>query len=152
VTDELPPPPPLPGNSAVSVIERDHPPRVGELSSLWRTVTAVTWIGVILAFSAIWNTSAQLGLSTWWLGARSDPQPLFVRLLPFVAPVLMVLGTINRVRWLCWYGLGASAVLVAIGVGDVGRVTRIGALEIAVGVGAAAVSLASLSGTYRPVD
>jgi hypothetical protein len=148
--------PPAPTASPDSLIEttieREHPPRVGDLSSWWRTATAVTWICVILAFSAIWNTSAQLGLSTWWLGARSDPQPLFVRLLPFVAPVLMVLGTINRVRWLCWYGLGASAVLVAIGVGDVGRVTRIGTLEIAVGVGAAAVSLASLSGTYRPVD
>jgi hypothetical protein len=127
-------------------------PQAGELTPAWRLGTAVTWIAVVLAFAAVWNSSVQLGLSTWWLGPRSQPRPLAVRLSPFVAPVLMLLGTINQVRWLAWWGLGASGVLVAYGAGDVGRVTSIGILEILIGVAAGLVSVASFSGTYRRAE
>ena len=61
-------------------------PRAGELSIGWRFAMIALWVGVVLAWSAVWNASVQLGLSTWWLGPRADPTPAVVRLLPFVAP------------------------------------------------------------------
>jgi hypothetical protein len=124
-------------------------PRVGELSPGWRVIAALTWIAVVLAFAAVWNASVQLGLSTWWLGPRGDPRARWVQLSPFVAPVLMVLGTINHIRWLGWWGLGASAALAAYGIVDLSRVTSIAVTELSIAALAALVSLASLTGTYR---
>ncbi len=139
--------PPAPADPRV----RPHPrpPRAGELSVGWRAVTAATWIGVIVGLAAVWNASVQLGLSTWWLGARAEPQPRYVQFSTFVAPALMLLATINQMRWLPWFGLLAAAVVGAFGVADLGRVTSLAAVEIAIAIAAAAVSIASLTGTYR---
>lgn len=126
-----------------------RPPQVGELTTGWRVVTGFTWVGVILALAAVWNASEQLGLMTWWLGPRGQPQSRLVQLSPFAVPVLIVLATINNVKWLGWLGLTGSAVVATIGVIDLGYIARLGVLEIAVGVAAAAVSVASLTGTYR---
>ena len=115
-------------------------------------VTACTWIGVIVAFAAVWNTSVQLGLSTWWLGARSQPQPQLVRLSPFVVPALMCIATFNNVRWLAYLGLTAAAATAVFGIGDLGRVAEIAVLELTIAGLAATVSIASLSGTYRAAD
>lgn len=135
------------------VVSLDPPPRPGELTLPWRIGTALTWISVVLAFAAVWNVSVQLGLSTWWLGPRGAPQPRVIQLAPFVAPVLMVLGTINNVRWLGWLGLAASSVLAAVGLGDLGRVGSIAATELAIAGAAAVISAASLTGTFRaPAD
>lgn len=138
-----------PATGPEAVVRRDPPPRPGELTPAWRIGTALTWISVVLAMAAVWNASVQLGLSTWWLGPRGDPQPRVVQLAPFVAPVLMVLGTINNVRWLGWFGLGASGVVAAVGIGDLGRVDSIAATELMIAGAAAIISLASLTGTYR---
>jgi hypothetical protein len=124
-------------------------PRAGELTAGWRLITGLTWMLVVVALGCVWKTSDQLGLATWWLGPRGDPHPLPIQLLPFVPPVLMVLAAINRVRYLPWLGLAASSLVVLTGVLDVVRFTGLGALEIAIGVAAAAVSLASLTGMYR---
>lgn len=126
-----------------------RPPRPGDLTFGWRAVTAGIWIGVIVALAAVWNTSVQLGLSTWWLGPRADPQPRFVQFSPFIAPALMLLATINQVRWLAWFGLGAAAVVAGVGIGDLGRVTGLAIVELAIAGAAALASLASLTGTYR---
>lgn len=156
---ELPPPPPLPGgsrpDSGVDLLEArsvvlQPPPRAGELTLPWRIGTALTWVAVVLSFAAVWNVSAQLGLSTWWLGPRGEPQPRVIQLSPFVAPMLMVLATINNVRWLAWFGLAASGILAAVAVGDLGRVGSIAATELAIAGAAALFSVASLTGTYRP--
>lgn len=151
----LPPPPPPVSDDATeasgdpgAVVLLD-PPRRGELTLPWRVITAMTWVAVVLSLAAVWNASVQLGLSTWWLGPRGDPQPRVVQLSPFVAPLLMLLGTINNARWLAWNGLAASAVLVAFGIGDLGRVPSIAAAELAIALAAAAVSVASFTGTYR---
>ena len=84
-----------------------------------------------------------------WLGPRAEPRPLPVRLLPFAAPMLVVLATINRARWIAFGGLAAAAVTALIGVVDLGYVASLGVIEIAIGAAGAAVSVASLAGTYR---
>lgn len=127
-----------------------HTPRARELTTGWRIVTACTWIAVIVGFAAVWNTSVQLGLSTWWLGARADPQPPVVRLTPFVAPLLMAIAAFANARRLAMLGVGAAAVTAAFGIGDISRVPGLGALELVIAGLALAVSLASLTGTYRP--
>ena len=137
-----PPPPPAP---AIPVV----PLRAGQLTMGWRIVTVVTWVGVIAAFASVWNTSVQLGLSTWWLGPRGDPQPQLVRLLPFVAPLMMCVAAFNNLRRLPYLGLGAAAVVAAFGIGDLGRVSELAALELLIAASAAAVSAASLTGMYR---
>lgn len=170
---DLPPPPPTPRDGApgytttegatdaatvgptdtATVVQLDPPPRAGELTLPWRIGTALTWIAVVLAMAAVWNASVQLGLSTWWLGPRGDPQPRIVQLAPFVAPALMVFGAINNVRWLGCYGLATSAVLAAVGAGDLDRVGSIAATELTIAGAAAIVSLTSLTGTYlAPAD
>jgi len=110
---------------------------------------AVTWVCVVAAIVAVWRVSDQLGLATWWIGPRGEPNPRLVQVLPFVPAVVMVLTSINRVRHASWWGLLAAAAIVAVGAGDLGRVFRLGLIEISIGVAAAAVSLASFSGTYR---
>lgn len=136
-------------DDAPSIVLLDPAPRVGELTLNWRIGTALAWISVVLAFAAVWNASAQLGLSTWWLGPRGEPQPRIVQIVPFVGPVLMVLGTINNARWLGWFGLAASVALAGIGAGDIGRVGTIAATELLIAAAAAGISVASLTGTYR---
>lgn len=126
-----------------------EPPRVGELTTGWRIITACLWIAVTVAFSAVWSVSAQLGLSTWWLGPRADPQPQAIRLLPFVVPVLMTIATFNNLRWIARLGIGASLATAVFGLGDLGRVTSIALLELVIAALALAVSVASLTGTYR---
>jgi hypothetical protein len=119
------------------------------LTGGWRLVTAVTWGLVFIAFAAVWKVSRELGLSTWWLGPIGEPQPVFVLLLPFVAPVAMVVATLNHTRWLPIAGLVASAVTAAVGLGDLDRVLRLAIVELAIAGAAAAVSIASFAGLYR---
>jgi hypothetical protein len=126
-------------------------PRAGELAPGWRLVLAVAWLSVAVAIGAIWKTTDQLGMSTWWLGPRGEPRPAVVQILPFVPSVVMVLLSVNHVRRLVWWSLGASALVVAVGAVDLGYKPSIGMLEIAVGVAAALVSVASFAGTYRPI-
>lgn len=134
---------------ALMVVEHPRPPRSGDMSTGWRAATAVTWICVILALAAVWNASVQLGLSTWWLGPRSEPQSKVVQVSPFVAPVLMVLAAVNQVRWLPAFGFASAGVLAAVGFGDLGRVTSLAAVEFVIAAAAAAVSVASIIGVYR---
>lgn len=124
-------------------------PRAGELSIGWRFAMIALWVGVVLAWSAVWNASVQLGLSTWWLGPRANPTRAVVRLLPFVAPAIMLLVIINNVRWVAYGGMFAAVALGAIAVGDLGRVRNIGVIELAIAIVAGVASIASLAGTYR---
>jgi hypothetical protein len=110
---------------------------------------ACTWIAVIVAFAAVWNTSVQLGLSTWWLGARAEPQSPIVRLSPFLAPLLMAIAAFANVRRLALLGIAAAAITAMFGIGDLRRVPGLATVELLIAGLAMAVSLASLTGTYR---
>ena len=141
-----PPPPPAPRQAPRHVAE---PPQVGQLTSGWRIVTGLTWALVIVAYVAVWKTSRELGLSTWWLGPFGDPQPAFVTMLPFVAPLVMVLLAVNNSRWLPWAGFGAAAVLALVAVFDIAKVPRLAIVELAIAAAGALIAAAGFAGRYR---
>ncbi len=142
----LPPPPPPPPTGDV---QPDAGPQVGQLTTGWRITVLATWVLVFLAYTAVWKASRELGLATWWLGPTAEPRPFPVLLVPFVAPLAMIIATINNSRRLPWYGLAAAAVGVAIAIGDLGTFRRLGLVELGIAVAAAAVSVASMAGQYR---
>lgn len=109
----------------------------------------IAWIGVVLAWSAAWNASVQLGRPTWWLGTRADPTPHLVRLAPFAAPVAVIVGAMRNSRWLAWVGVAGGVVFGAYAVGDVGNQPDLAIIEIGVATAGLLVSLAALTGTYR---
>jgi hypothetical protein len=128
---------------------RHRAPVAGQLTNGWRFVTGLTWALVIVAYVAVWKTSRELGLSTWWLGPFGDPQTPFVTMLPFIPPLVMVLLAVNNSRWLPRAGLGAAAVLAVIAVLDLGKVPRLALVELAIAGAGALISVASTAGRYR---
>ncbi len=162
-SSDLPPPapptfgvgsaPPSPGTllpddtTAVEAARRPHRP--GELTTAWRTALIVTWVGVFLAYMAVWKASEEIGIGTWWLGPRSNPQAVLVRLIPFfVTAVFGILASYN-VRRMPWISLGGSVVLALIAVPDLSRSVGLATIEFAIAGAVALVSIASSTGTYR---
>jgi hypothetical protein len=124
-------------------------PRVGELTPAWRMAVIVTWVGASLAYLAVWKASEEIGIATWWLGPRSNPQPVFIRLIPFaVIAVFGVLAGFN-VRRLPWISLAGSGALALIAIPDLSRSGGLAAIEFAIAGAVALVSLGSFTGMYR---
>ncbi|HUS42221.1 MAG TPA: hypothetical protein VMY16_06115 [Ilumatobacteraceae bacterium] len=112
-------------------------------------MVVATWVGVFVAYLAVWKASEELGIATWWLGPRSNPQPLIIRLVPFlVAAVFGILASYNVPR-LPIIGLVGAAVLTAIAVPDLSRSTGLAMIEFAIAGAVALVSAASFTGVYR---
>ncbi len=123
--------------------------RPGQLTAAWRAMLLTTWVGVFVAYLAVWKASEELGIATWWLGPRSSPQPVFIRLIPFfLAAVFGILASYN-VRRVPVFGLIGASLLAAIAVPDLSRSTGLTVIEFAIAGAVLLVSLASFTGVYR---
>jgi hypothetical protein len=112
-------------------------------------MVVTTWVGVFVAYMAVWKASEELGIATWWLGPRSSPQPLVIRLVPFlVTAVFGILASYNVPR-LPAIGLLGAAALAAIAVPDLSRSTGLAVVEFAIAGAVVMVSAASFTGIYR---
>lgn len=134
-----------------------QPPRPGELTATWRIALIVTWILVFLAYMGVWKASEEIGIGTWWLGPRSDPQPLLVRLTPFLVTAFFGILASYNLRRLPWLGVAGAACLAAIAVPDLSRQSGLALVEFVLAGAVLTVSLAALTGTFRapqpgPVD
>ncbi len=113
----------------------------------WPLILA--WVGAFLAYLAVWKASEEIGIATWWLGPRSHPQPIPIRLIPFaVVAVFGILASFN-VRRLPWISLAGSGALALIAIPDLSRSGGLAAIEFAIAGAVALVSLGSFTGTYR---
>jgi hypothetical protein len=124
-------------------------PRPGQLSTPWRAMVVAAWVGVFVAYMAVWKASEELGLATWWLGARSDPQPILIRLVPFIVTAVFGILASYNVRRLPLIGLVGAAILAVIAVPDLSRSTGLAIIEFTIAGAIALVSAASFTGTYR---
>jgi len=158
----LPPPPPPPGVRSDDP-ENDpppdqppgparwyRPPVTGQLTLGWRIATGIVWGLVFVGLIAVWKTSRELGLSTWWLGPIGAPASPIVSLVPFVAPVAMILLAVNNVRWLPWFGVGAAGLIAGVAALDFEGVPRLAVVEFSIAGAGALAAIGGLSGRYRP--
>jgi hypothetical protein len=112
-------------------------------------MVVTAWVGVFVAYMGVWKASEEIGIATWWLGPRSSPQPLMVRLVPFiVTAVFGILASYNVPR-MPMIGLIGSIALAAIAVPDLSRSTGLATIEFAIAGAIALVSLASFTGVSR---
>jgi hypothetical protein len=123
----------------------------GQLAPLWRLTFALSWAAVVVGLGAVWTVSRVVGLSTWWLGADSQPHLLPYQLLPFYGPLLATVAALSNWRYLPYIGIGAALLVAAAGLGDLGRVQWIAVVELVLAAGGLSVSAASLAGMYRRV-
>ena len=123
--------------------------RAGQLTIAWSRVLLVTWRFAIASFIAIWVSSRNTGLSTWWLGPETEPRSIAINLLPFVAPVAVCLTCQLALRRLPWVGVAAALVTATIAAGDISRVPGYAVAEFAVAAGGLLASLACFAGVLR---
>jgi hypothetical protein len=116
---------------------------------MWRLVLTLGWTGVFFAFAAVWKASEEIGLATWWLGPRSAPQPVVVRLLPFVLAIAV--GAVVVANWhaAVWVSLAGSALIALLACFDITRSGGLALIEFAIAAAIALVTVASFSGRYR---
>jgi hypothetical protein len=138
------PQPPAPVSAAAVLPSRQARP--GELSSPWRVVFVVGWVGAILGFASVWKSSRTMGLSTWWLGPAAEPRSIVIQMIPFVVPVLLVIAGGRHARFLPWWGILGSLVLGGIAVGDLGRFQQLAAVELVIANAVLFISIASFAG------
>jgi hypothetical protein len=123
--------------------------RAGQLTVAWSRFLLVTWLFGIASFIAIWVSSRNTGLSTWWLGPETEPRFIVINLLPFVAPVIVCLACQFALRRLPWIGIAGALVTAAIAVGDISRVPGYAAAEFIVAAGGLLSSSACFAGVLR---
>ena len=151
----MPPPPPTFAPQFAPILPL--PPRevrAGQLTLAWGRVLLLTWLFAIASFIAIWVSSRNTGLSTWWLGPQTAPRFILLNLLPFVAPVALGLMCQLALRRLPWFSIAAALATAAIAAGDISRVPGYAVAEFTIAGGALLSSLASFAGVLRdtPAD
>ena len=124
-------------------------PRVGDLIPAWRIIMIATWVVVFVAFAGVWKASEEVGIGTWWLGSRSQPTPVPVRMIPFAASIVVALLISYNVRRLPFVGLAAAVGVALLAVFDFRWSTGIAMVELGIAFGAFLVALGSLGGRYR---
>jgi uncharacterized transporter YbjL len=142
----IPQPPPA---VAAPLVAPRPPVQSGDLTTGWRTTMALAWVGIVVGLSAVWWASRKLGMSTWWLGPSTEPRIFLVTLVPLLAPVVTVTAVLRKVRYAPLIGILAGVLTAAVGVGDIGRVPGLAAVEIALGTAGVLASAAALTGMYR---
>jgi hypothetical protein len=152
----LPPPPPPPPSAPPSAADPDgaqwveSPKLAGQLSPVWRLVFGFGWAAIVVGNAAVWETSRVIGLSTWWLGADSEPRLLLFQLVPFYGPILVAIAAISNWRYAPYLGIVVAVAGAGIGAGDLNRVRWIATVELVLAGAALCISVASLVGMYRP--
>jgi hypothetical protein len=121
----------------------------GQLSPMWRLAFGLGWAAIVVGYAAVWESSRVIGLSTWWLGADSEPHLVLIQLLPFYGPLLVTVAAISNWRYASYLGILAGLAGAAIGIGDLDRVRWIATVELVLAGAAVCISVASLAGMYR---
>jgi len=129
-----------------------HPVGRGELVTSWRFASVAVWMLVVFTYSAMWKTSVELGIGTWWLGPRSSPQPFFVRLIPFAVAIVFGLLSSYPLKRMPVINVCGALAMAAIAVPDFSRSVGLATIELAIAGAVLLVALGSFTGVVKTDD
>ena len=108
----------------------------------WRTVSTLTWAGVVGCLLAISISSRTIGRPIWWLGPTSQPASplwLIVPICLVAFPIITTLRFPHRMvttSWVCSVGV------IAIGLVDISSTPAIALAVVVIGIAALMESIA----------
>jgi len=126
-----------------------QPLQPGQLTVAWQIMLAACWGAAFFAFAAVWKTSEEIGIGTWWLGPRSQPQPMLVRILPFAITLMLGLLAISNTRRVALASIVGSFAIAGIAVFDMSRSGGLAAIEFAIAGSMLLVSIGALAASAR---
>jgi hypothetical protein len=133
------------------VHRRSRPLRPGQLEWTWATIVAIAWGLVIAGLVALGVAGRHLGVSPWWLGPETDPQPLPVWVAPFVLPGGALLMAVLNLRRALVVSFAASISCGLVALGDVADSPGVALGEALLGLAALLVTVAATAGIVRRV-
>jgi hypothetical protein len=101
----------------------------GQLTSGWRALLAISWVGVLVALIAVDETADFIGKPTWF-------QLHSLTALPFVLPAVAGVIAYINLRWTSW-----SSAVGVVSMGATAAVTRSEAPGAALVLGAVALGM-----------
>jgi hypothetical protein len=119
------------------------------LERIWTVIVIVSWLMVTAALAAAAVTGRNIGKPTWWLGTASDPAWPLLWVVPFLAPIAVIVCAIVAGRWAPFTGIGASLYLGAVATLDLENTPAVALIQVVVACAAFLVSIASLAGRNR---
>ncbi len=125
------------------------PLRPGQLTVGWQIMVAASWTAAFFAFAAVWKTSQEIGIGTWWLGARAQPQPTVLRIAPFVLAIAVGMAAVYNIRRTAWISAAASIALAIGAAFDMSRSGGLAAIEFAIAGSMLLVSIGAALGAIR---
>ena len=123
--------------------------RPGDLTGRWRVVLAVAWVLAFFAYAAIWQASVEIGIGTWWIGARAQPTPTFVRVLPSLLSISMAMCAIYNVPRLVRLSAFGVVLATIVAIPDFTRSIGLGVAELVIAGLLGVVTVAAGTGRYR---
>jgi hypothetical protein len=127
------------------------PPQPGQLIVAYRWIVAVFWVAIISALGTVAGASEVVGRQVWWLGDDGRRAPIFVLVLPVIAPIVTMVAALNNRRWVPYASCAAAATTLLTAWGDRHRSPGAALVELALGIAAVLLSVASFAGRYgRP--
>lgn len=112
-------------------------------------MVSAAWTIAFFAFAAVWKTSDEIGIATWWIGPRGDPRPVFVRVIPFALALLVALSAVYNLRRSAVISTVASIAVAGIAANDISRSGGLAAIEFAIAASLLLVSVGALAGSVR---
>lgn len=107
------------------------------------------WVAIITALGTVAGASEVVGRQVWWLGDDGRRVPIFVLVLPFIAPLATIVAAANNRRWVCYAACAAALTTLLTAWGDRHRSPGAAVVELGLGIAGALVAVASFAGRYR---
>ncbi len=128
-----------------------QPLRAGSLTTAWTIAVVITHLLISGALIALAISADIVGKPTWWLASQTNGPFSILLIVPFLAPIAVIITVMRASRFAALAGLLATAILAATSVIDISRSPGIALGEAILAGCTALTTIAAIAGRRRSV-
>ncbi len=128
-----------------------QPKRAGSLTPSWKIAVIITHVLIAGSLLVLAISAHTVGKPTWWLTSQTSGPFTILSIVPFLAPIGVIVTTIRASKFAPIAGLVATALLAATSVVDISRSPGIALGEAILAACTALTTISAFAGRSRSV-